>query len=382
LTKPAVPVENVAEMVWGALLIIYLVGAGLLTVPVVLVFGVSSGAALLELWLRRRGWRLIALYDSLVWTVLLSAMVAVTGGRASQVWPAYVLMSLTAPSLGHPLRHYGLLAVNSALYLLICIFVGPAVEPVSPTLLMLRVGLFFLVAYVVDRSMGRERAALQQAVAAGRDRAAELVRARDAERRRVAADLHDWLGAGLVAPMRRLELAGRTGSDEAVRRGIGEAVEALQRGHEEARRIMEALHPHLLEQLGLTGALNAYVRQWSDQHGVGALFVAGGDGPEPPAEIALAAYRIVQEALNNVARHAGAGQADVRATLLPDSVVVTVRDDGRGLAAGAPAGAGGRGLVGMAERAAMWSGSVKVTSAPGRGTTVEAVLPYTCPRSS
>ncbi|HYF78842.1 MAG TPA: hypothetical protein VD973_17035, partial [Symbiobacteriaceae bacterium] len=81
MRKPAVPVENVAEMIWGALLIIYLLGSGrpeFRTWPVALIFGLSAAAALLELSLRRRDWRWVGCYDAAVWTVLLSAMVAVT----------------------------------------------------------------------------------------------------------------------------------------------------------------------------------------------------------------------------------------------------------------------------------------------------------------
>jgi signal transduction histidine kinase len=360
-------VENVAELIWGALLIVYLLGAGrpeYRTWPVAAVFSLSAGAACLELLLRRRGWRWVLVYDCVVWTVLLSAMVAVTGGRGSEAWPAYVLMSLTAPTLGHPLRHYGLMGLNSALYALLYAWWNPQGAPFVPALLLLRIGLFFLIAYVVDRALSGERAALAA-------RVGELVSARDAERRRIAADIHDWLGSGLVAPMRRLELALRSPEQQGAR--VNEALDQLRRSHDELRRIMEQLHPHLLEQMGVVEALRTYVLEWGEAHGVTAAFM-GDPIPEPPAEVALAAFRILQESLNNTAKHAGAARVQVALDFRNDRLCLTVQDDGRGFPPPAP-GAAGRGLTGMRERAEACGGRLTVAARPGQGTRVTALLP-------
>ncbi|MDF2630717.1 MAG: two-component sensor histidine kinase [Symbiobacteriaceae bacterium] len=378
MRKPAVPVENVAEMIWGALLVIYLLGSGrpeYRTWPVALIFGLSAAAALLELCLRRRQWQFVAHFDAAVWTVLLSAMVAVTGGRSSEAWPAYIMMSLTAPSLGRPALHYGLMAVNSAIYIGVYAAVNPYLAPAVPALLLLRIGLFFLVTYVVDRSMARERAAQAAAVQASRDRVGELVSARDAERRRIAGDLHDWLGAGLVAPVRKLELALRTPAPDAARAFTQESIDALRGAHDELRRIMEALHPHLLEQLGPCGALREYCTTWSGEHGV-ALDFQGDTAPAPPPDVALAAYRILQEALNNAARHArGATCVQVALRLREGYLTLAVADDGAGMHPIRK----GRGLRGMQERAEAFGGTLQVTSRPGHGTTVTATIPWTAP---
>jgi two-component system, NarL family, sensor kinase len=391
MRKPAVPVENVAEIVWGVLLVGYLLSAGrpeFLRWPVLSVFGLSAGAALLELYLRRTGWRWVLAYDAAVWSLLLSAMVAVTGGRGSQVWPAYVLMSLTAPSLGRPLLHYGLMALNSLFYLGIYLLVNPGGAPLLPGLLALRIGLFFLVTYVVDLSMARERSALEQAVRASRERVSELVSARDAERREIAHDLHDWLGTGLVAPMRKLELAQRAPDAEAVRARGAEALDSLRRAHEELRRVMERLHPHLLEQMGLTAALQAYLQAWGEEHGVATAF-RGDTAPEPSPDVALAVYRMLQEGLNNVAKHAGARGVQVGLTLRADRLTLTVADDGAGFdpnrrlgpsGGEGPPGLGegqgrGRGLAGMRERAGAFGGSLGIQSRPGHGATITADIP-------
>jgi signal transduction histidine kinase len=88
--------------------------------------------------------------------------------------------------------------------------------------------------------------------------------------------------------------------------------------------------------------------------------------------VALAAYRILQEALNNAARHAGAGEVQVTLALRADRLTLTVTDDGGGFD---PEARGGRGLVGMSERAAAFGGSLSIQSRPGQGTTVTAEIP-------
>lgn len=366
MRKPVVPVENVAEMIWGALLVIYLLGSGRPEYwrwPVALVFGLSAAAALLELFLRRRGWRFVTTYDSIVWTVLLSAMVAVTGGRSSEAWPAYMMMSLTAPSLGRPALHYGLMGLNSAIYAGVYVLINPDGAPLVPALLLLRIGLFFLVTYVVDRSMARERAALES-------RVGELVSARDVERRRIAGEIHDWLGAGLVAPMRKLELAQRAPTPEGAQAHISDAVERLRQSHDELRRIMEALHPHLLEQMGVTAALRAYCTAWGEENQTAVKFL-GDTAPVPPPDAALAAYRILQEALNNIAQHAGASQVEVTLRLRAGALHLIIADNGKGYAGPRP---GGRGIQGMRERAEASGGELRLESRPGRGTVVTAVI--------
>ena len=107
-------------------------------------------------------------------------------------------------------------------------------------------------------------------------------------------------------------------------------------------------------------------------NGLDVRLVQTGDSAEMPEALGQAAYRIVQEALTNVIRHANAAQADVTLDQGPDALIITVRDDGQGAAAFRA----GNGIRGMQERAAEWGGQLRVTS-PGRGagTVVTAVLP-------
>lgn len=367
-----VPVENKAQIAWGALVVIYLLAERrpeLLTPPVITVFALSAAAAFLELWLRSRGWPHLLWYDCIVWSVLLTAMVVVTGGRGSEVWPAYILMSLTAPVVLRRVAPYILLGVNVTAYGLIYLFLNPFGAPLDWGLLFMRIGTIFLVAYVVDRSTARERQSHARAVALAQSRVSELVQARDAERRLIANDIHDWLGTGIIAPLRRLEIAARQSDLDRCRTHVEEAADSLRRAHAELRRLMENLHPHLLEQMGLAEGLRAYLTDWGEEHGVEVSYELS-PGPEPPADMAVALYRIQQEALNNCAKHADASRVWVRLELGEDRVRLTLRDDGHGRP-----GRPGRGITGMQERAAAFGGKVTVQAQPGRGTSVTAELP-------
>lgn len=379
MRRPDVPVENVAEIVWGILVVIYLLASGrpeFMKPPVLTVFSLCAIGALFELYLRKIKWPYVIWYDSVVWSVLLSGMVVVTGGRGSEVWPAYILMSLTAPSVGYRYLPYILLSVNTLFYVVVYLFHNPMGVPFDLGLLVLRIGSIFLVAYVVDRSMSRERAANEKAVHLAVSRVSELVQARDAERQRIAGEIHDWLGTGIVAPLRKLEMAMLTSETGQVHQRVGEAMDGLRRAHADLRRVMENLHPHLLEQMGLAEGLQAYLQQWGEECGV-AVEYALEPGPEPPPAVVLAIFRIQQEALNNCAKHAEADRVSVRLILQPDRVRLLVSDDGQGFdGTGRP---GGRGLAGMQERAAIFGGRVAVLSRPGQGTMVDAELPWGSP---
>jgi signal transduction histidine kinase len=375
----SVPVENVAEIVWGALLVGYLLfsdNPAFRQPTVLVVFLLSGSAAFVELHLRKIKWRHLVAFDTIVWTVLISAMVAVTGGRSSEVWPAYLLMSLTAPSVDFRAYAYLLLAGNSVVYALLYLLWNPGGAPLQPALLGLRIGLFFLVTWVVDRSMMRERRANEAILAVMAQRVTELTEARDAERRRIASDIHDWLGSGIIAPIRKLELAQRAPTPEAAAARVAEAIQLLTRSHSELRRVMEDLHPHLLEQMGLAGALEAYLTQWGQEHQLMTEFVVS-SGPEPPNRLAVTLFRILQESLNNVAKHARATRVRVELMIGAEGIQLSIQDDGQGFRAEgrAPEHTAGRGLTGMRERAAVFGGTLEIQTAPGEGTTIQVRIP-------
>ena len=203
-----------------------------------------------------------------------------------------------------------------------------------------------------------------------------LVTAREEERRRLRRDLHDGVGPRLAALTLRLETARNKLS------GVPGAADLLsdlaERSREAVADVRGALHglgPPVLDELGLVPAL----RETAAQYGQGGLriFVEAPEGMPPlPAAVEVAAYRIAQEAMTNVVRHAGARRCRVSLSLDEGSGLLNleVEDDGRGI--GPPSRGGlGVGLTSMRERAEELGGSCTVGPAPGGGTLLRAGLP-------
>lgn len=199
----------------------------------------------------------------------------------------------------------------------------------------------------------------------------QLVVAREQERRRLRNDLHDGLGpslAGLgfqVDTVQTLLSDGRPAGDRLVtlRRGIGETVA-------EVRRIVEGLRPPAIDELGLFGAVAELGRELAVPSGLRLDLDLPGQHPALPAAVEVATYRVAQEAITNVVRHAAATSCAVSATVSDHKLVLEIRDDGCG---GAGAN-GGIGLRSMRERADEIGGTLEVASA-GRGTTIVLSLP-------
>ena len=207
-----------------------------------------------------------------------------------------------------------------------------------------------------------------------------LVTAREEERRRLRRDLHDGLGATLAA----LHL--QAGAIRTLMRHDLDAADAevldlqseIRLAVADIRRLVYALRPPTLDELGLVGAIWQYAAQYdlpgTQSESDGCLRVAV-EAPEHmpalPAAVEVAAYRIVQEALTNVARHAHARTCTVRLAI-PDAFQVEISDDSMGFPAESCAGVG---LLSMRERAAESGGSCLVESAPGRGTRILVHLP-------
>ncbi|HTJ39528.1 MAG TPA: histidine kinase [Dactylosporangium sp.] len=205
---------------------------------------------------------------------------------------------------------------------------------------------------------------------------ADAVASREDERRRLRRDLHDGLGPTLAAIGLKAGLAARdVPAGSAARALLAEISAEATASLTDVRRLVEALRPPALDELGLVGA----VRSRADAlAGAVAIEVRGeepGDGAGPaalPAAVETAAYRIAVEAMTNVVRHSGATTCTVLIARLPDAVDVTVTDDGGGLD---PARQAGVGLRSMRERAAEVGGEWSIGSAAGGGTVVHAHLP-------
>lgn len=207
-----------------------------------------------------------------------------------------------------------------------------------------------------------------------------VVTTQEDERRRISRELHDQLGQTLTALRLKLEgLKGEAGKRSKLRGRIDELAELARRLDDDVDFLAWELRPTALDDLGLIVALSTYSKEWATHFGMKANFHSSGLGDarlEPLVETTL--YRIAQEALNNVSKHAGAATVDIMLERRDHYAVLIVEDDGRGFdPGGAEAEVSGRGmgLIGMRERAALVGGTVEVESKPGDGTTIFVRVP-------
>jgi two-component system, NarL family, sensor histidine kinase UhpB len=202
-----------------------------------------------------------------------------------------------------------------------------------------------------------------------RDSARRVVRAQEAERRRVARELHDELGQSLTGVLLQIDQAIRT-PDEA---DLEEAREGARRSLDDVRRIARDLRPDTLAELGLASALNALATRFTSQCGVVVDRHLDGDLPALDEDVEVVVYRVAQEALTNVARHADARRVTLELSRAGDAVTLTVDDDGRGVPS--YVGPEARGITGMRERALLVHGRLWVGNGPAQGTRVRLEIP-------
>jgi len=207
--------------------------------------------------------------------------------------------------------------------------------------------------------------------------AQHLESAREEEQARIAREIHDELAQSLTALRLDLSwLAKRVpGADQAVRAKMTEMTALAGATIEAGRRIAAELRPPILDDLGLIAALEWYVQDFARRTALQATLHVGPQELALDGRLAVTAYRIVQEALTNVARHAEAKRVTVRLGERDGALVLEITDDGRGIRADAAASGRSFGIVGMRERAAAHGGALEVASAPGGGTVVRATIP-------
>jgi signal transduction histidine kinase len=200
-----------------------------------------------------------------------------------------------------------------------------------------------------------------------------ILRAEEDERRRIARDLHDQVGQSLTALELDLQALKR-GSPDAAR--IVRCLEIAAHLHENVRDLSVLLRPPQLDDLGLVAALRAHLDRHVRPHGVQTRFEADISAERLSGDLEAACFRIAQEALNNVLRHAHARAVAVVLREMPAELVLEVGDDGAGFdpASALEAAAGGlsSGLLNMQDRAALAGGALEIESAPGKGTLLRA----------
>ncbi len=208
-----------------------------------------------------------------------------------------------------------------------------------------------------------------------------LVAAQEQERRRIARDLHDVIGQALTAVKLNLEALrrdpGGRPSDSDLRRSIAIVDQAMR----DIRDVAIDLRPAILDDLGLVAAVRWYVSRQGRLVGYRTRFTADVIPPGLGDELESACFRVLQEALTNVARHSQARHVRVELRRMQGDLVLVVEDDGVGFDVLRARRRAGRqphlGLTGMSERICTIGGSIEITSAPGRGTRISARFPRT-----
>jgi signal transduction histidine kinase len=234
-----------------------------------------------------------------------------------------------------------------------------------------------------QRELQQSHARLQERNAQVRRLAGQLLVAQERERAQIARELHDEVGQALTTVkinLDTLRLLGAGGAGAPPPPGLlDEGVALVDGALEQVRDLSLLLRPALLDHLGLVAALRSLLHGQAQRVGYQVTFSAGPLLPAPTAEQELICYRVAQEALTNVARHARASHVTLEVGVREDQLRLTVRDDGVGFDPRAErrrARAGGSlGLLSLEERAALGGGTLAIDSVPGRGTTLVLSLP-------
>jgi two-component system sensor histidine kinase UhpB len=208
----------------------------------------------------------------------------------------------------------------------------------------------------------------------------QVLAAQEDERKRIARELHDETAQALTTLLIRLKILERARTAAEMRGQLNELRELTAQTLEAVRKLAVELRPATLDHLGLLAALEAYTESYRSRLPVRVTFTTDGfqDGERRlPPQIELVLYRVVQEALTNVAKHARASDIHVELSRGPNEVVACVADDGEGFPVDEVMRSRerGLGLFGMQERLALVHGQLVIDSAPGQGTRVRARVP-------
>lgn len=234
----------------------------------------------------------------------------------------------------------------------------------------------------LENRVSERTQALQAATVQNRALSARLEQARETESARISREIHDQLGSALTTLKWDLEeLEKRAGDSE----HPPQSVELLRRTAAmltltdstiaNIRKIASELRPALLDDLGITAAVEWQAQRLSDQTGIVCQFECSFDGADLTPEQSTAVYRIVQEALTNIVRHSGAARSSITIEEDGGDFVLTVADNGKGITASEKSRRGSLGLWGMRERAHMAGGTIEITGSPQNGTEIVLRIP-------
>lgn len=243
---------------------------------------------------------------------------------------------------------------------------------------------FWLLLGEVARTRDREEQVLANAQSY-RLMSARILELQDSERRRIARELHDSVGQFLVGLKINLSQIQNSKGEKSAKL-LSETLDLTDRALQEVRTISHLLHPPLLEELGFISAARWYVDEYGKRSQVKVSFRIEKSIGRLPREIEIALFRVLQESLTNVYRHAAARSVDIGIAGGDESVVLTVADDGKGIPSEVlsrfdSGSAPGIGLAGMRERLAEFGGRMHVHSS-GAGSVVEVTIPTRLPFSA
>ena len=229
-----------------------------------------------------------------------------------------------------------------------------------------------------ETSLKASQQELQESREELRSLAGQLLTAQEEERRRIARDLHDDVNqrlAMLAMDLRRIERK-QIGDETATMHMISSITERLTRVSDDVRQLAYRFHPSILDDLGLVKAVRRLVDDFSDSTGLVAMYVHRDPVAPVPTNIATCVYRIAQETLTNVARHAHASEVEVELICDEGMITLSVRDNGVGFDLARASQERGRlGLLSMKERVRLVGGTLDVIAAQGSGTHVEVHVP-------
>lgn len=213
--------------------------------------------------------------------------------------------------------------------------------------------------------------------------AARLISIREEERARIAREIHDELGQVLTGlKMDIMWLAKRLAGSEAQ---LVEKTETMCRLIDSTmhliRRISTGLRPEILDDMGLVAAIGWQAKEFQKRMGMRCRIRLPEDQAVPDKELSTAVFRIFQEILTNIARHAKASSVNVQLGIADDFLKLEVADDGIGISESQIRGHGSLGLLGMQERAQLFGGKVSIRGTSGRGTTVSVTIPMSRPQA-
>lgn len=231
-------------------------------------------------------------------------------------------------------------------------------------------------AYIVqyNRRVFDEVAALSQRRS---ELAQQLITMQETTFRSVSRELHDEFGQILTAIGSMLQRADRraTTADATLHSDLREVREVVQSTLEKIRALSQALHPVVLDEVGLESAIDTYLPMFEKRTGVKVHYSKTGTGNELDRAVEIHLYRVLQEALNNVARHSKSSHAEVRLALSPNAVVLEVEDNGIGFMENG--NRLGMGLTSMRERAEILNGQIEFLAGHGGGSLVRLTVPVT-----